>query len=90
MCRETPFSPLFARPNSIGEINCFLRRVVLQNGYLLLSGAESRVTSGSSPKLKEGEAICRMGAKNAGKNKRAEGAQKFLDPYSAKVLWFFN
>ena len=36
--------PLFATPNSIGEINCFLRRVVLENGYSLLTGAESRVT----------------------------------------------
>ena len=38
------FLPIFDRPNSIGEINCFLRRVVLQNGNSLLTGAESRVT----------------------------------------------
>ena len=38
------FLPIFDRPNSIGEINCFLRRVVLQNGKSLLTGAESRVT----------------------------------------------
>ena len=39
-----PFLPIFDRPNSIGEINCFLRTVVLQNGNSLLTGAESRVT----------------------------------------------
>ena len=38
------FLPIFDRPNSIGEINCFLRRVVLQNGNSLLTRAESRVT----------------------------------------------
>ena len=38
------FLPIFDRPNSIGEINSFLRRVVLQNGNSLLTGAESRVT----------------------------------------------
>ena len=38
------FLPIFDRPNNIGEINCFLRRVVLQNGNSLLTGAESRVT----------------------------------------------
>ena len=38
------FLPIFDRPNSIGEINCFLRRMVLQNGNSLLTGAESRVT----------------------------------------------
>ena len=41
LCRITSFLPLFARPNSVGEINCFLRRVVMQNDYSLLSGAES-------------------------------------------------
>ena len=44
LCRTTSFLPLFDRPNSIGEINRFLRRMVLQNGNLLLTGAESRVT----------------------------------------------
>ena len=39
-----PFLPIIDRPNSIGEINCFLRRVVLQNGISLLTGAKSRVT----------------------------------------------
>ena len=33
---------------------------------------------GSSPKLKGKEAICRVGAKNIVKSKRAEGTQKFL------------
>ena len=42
------FLPIFDRPNSIGEINSFLRRVVLQNGNSLLTGAESRVTLNSS------------------------------------------
>ena len=32
---------------------------------------------GSGPKLKGGGAICRVGAKNIVKSKRAEGAQKF-------------
>ena len=39
-----PFLPIFHRLNSIGEINCFLRRMVLRNDNSLLTGAESRVT----------------------------------------------
>ena len=33
----------FDRHDRIGEITCFLRRVVLQTGNSLLTGAESRV-----------------------------------------------
>ena len=43
------FLPIFDRPNSFGEINCFLRRVVLQNSNSLLTGAESRVTLKLTP-----------------------------------------
>ena len=35
---------VIVRPNSVGKISCFLRRVVLQSGNSLLTGAESRVT----------------------------------------------
>ena len=47
--RQLCFAPvsselLFDRPNRIGETNCFLRSMVLQNGNSLLPGAESRVT----------------------------------------------
>ena len=42
--RTMSFSPIFDRPNSIGEINCFLRRVVMRSDYSLFSGPESRVT----------------------------------------------
>ena len=42
--KNDAFLPIFDRPNSIGEINYFLRRVVLQNGNSLLTEAESRVT----------------------------------------------
>ena len=45
---------------------------------------------GSSPKLKGGGAICRLGAKNVVKSKRAEGVQKFLGLYSGKIIWFFS
>ena len=42
--RSASFIPFFDRPNSVGEVNYFLRRVLLQNGNSLLTGAESRVT----------------------------------------------
>ena len=38
------FSSLFDRQNNIGEINCFLGRMILQKRILLFIGAESRVT----------------------------------------------
>ena len=44
LCRTASSLPLFKRLNSIGEIKCFLRRVILQNGSSLLTGAESRIT----------------------------------------------
>ena len=44
------------------------------------------VRGGSSPELKGGGAICRVGAKNTVKSKRAEGAQNFLRLNSGKVL----
>ena len=40
---NTSALPLFDKPTSIGEINCFLGGVVLQNDNSLLTGAESRV-----------------------------------------------
>ena len=41
------------------------------------------------PKV-EGGAICRVGAKNAVKSRRAEGVQKFLGLYSGKILGFYQ
>ena len=38
------FLPFCDTPNNVGEINCFLKRVFLQNGKALVTGAESRVT----------------------------------------------
>ena len=42
------------------------------------------------PRVEGGGAICRLGAKNVVKSKRAEGAQKSLSLYSGKILWFFQ
>ena len=42
--QNTIFFPLFDKSNDIGEIHCFLRRVILQYGNSLLARAESRAT----------------------------------------------
>ena len=61
----------------------------------ILAPLRSLFSNGSSqgriqPEVEGGGAICRVGAKNIVKSRRAGGAQKFYDLSSGKILWFFN